>query len=524
MGSSESINRVALYLRASTEHQNYSTRHQEATLQTYAAKHQLEIVRVYKDEGRSGLSLDGRKGLSRLLGDVVRGDADFGTILVYDVSRWGRFQDIDESAHYEFLCRQAGICVAYCAETFVNDGSPLSAVLKGLKRAMAAEYSRELSTKVLSAQCRLAHEGFKQGGTAGYGLRRLAKSADGSPLQILSRGERKIHLTDRVVLVRGTDEEIAVINRIYDLYIEQGMSDLGIARLLNLEGVPSEQKRWTNYQVRTILTNIKYTGTLAFNKSTQRLRTTPRKNNVGDWVRHDGAFTPIVTPQRFVMAQQERHRRLKCWTNQEMLEALRTLHREHGKVTAELIESRSLPAFRVFSRRFRGLAGAVYAAGIDPSTSISRTKFSRARQTYSMRQMIRDFFEASASAGADVKRLSKQVFELNGVRVRLLCTTIRNDRSLPRWDVPIYHPLDPEFVIFAPISDLGSEGKNLYLIPTSDFPGMKIIIPSIRSLPFYAKYAYGSMRQIFGLEPRRPDLSSSPPAERHRLKKFRCPT
>jgi DNA invertase Pin-like site-specific DNA recombinase len=37
-------------------------------------------------------------------------------VLVYDVSRWGRFQDIDESAHYEFVCKQAGIKVAYCAE------------------------------------------------------------------------------------------------------------------------------------------------------------------------------------------------------------------------------------------------------------------------------------------------------------------------------------------------------------------------------------------------------------------------
>jgi hypothetical protein len=31
-------------------------------------------------------------------------------------SRWGRFQDADESAHYEFLCKSAGIPVHYCAE------------------------------------------------------------------------------------------------------------------------------------------------------------------------------------------------------------------------------------------------------------------------------------------------------------------------------------------------------------------------------------------------------------------------
>lgn len=71
--------------------------------------------------------------------------ADFNFILVYDVSRWGRFQDADESAYYEYICKRAGINVAYCAEQFENDGSPVSTIVKGVKRAMAGEYSRELS-------------------------------------------------------------------------------------------------------------------------------------------------------------------------------------------------------------------------------------------------------------------------------------------------------------------------------------------------------------------------------------------
>ncbi len=58
-------------------------------------------------------------------------------MLVYDVSRWGRFQDCDESAFYEYLCRRAGIRVEYCMEEFRNDGTPISAVLKVLKRVMA---------------------------------------------------------------------------------------------------------------------------------------------------------------------------------------------------------------------------------------------------------------------------------------------------------------------------------------------------------------------------------------------------
>ena len=81
--------------------------------------------------------------LKQLILDVQTGKADYAVILVYDVSRWGRFQDVDESAYYEYVLKRAGIRVHYCAEQFENDGSMSSSVLKTLKRSMAAEYSRE---------------------------------------------------------------------------------------------------------------------------------------------------------------------------------------------------------------------------------------------------------------------------------------------------------------------------------------------------------------------------------------------
>jgi DNA invertase Pin-like site-specific DNA recombinase len=164
--------RAAQYVRMSTEHQKYSTENQAEILQQYAAQRGLEIVRTYADEGKSGLRLDGRDALKRLIEDVENRKADFTTILVYDVSRWGRFQDADESAYYEYICKRAGISVQYCAEQFENDGSPVSTIVKGVKRAMAGEYSRELSVKVFTGQCRLIELGYRQGGPPGYGLRR----------------------------------------------------------------------------------------------------------------------------------------------------------------------------------------------------------------------------------------------------------------------------------------------------------------------------------------------------------------
>ena len=164
--------RAAQYCRMSTEHQQYSTANQADVIREYAQRREFDIVRTYADEGKSGLNIVGREALQRLIADVESGNTDFSIILVYDVSRWGRFQDADAGAYYEYICRRAKIAVHYCAEQFENDGSMSSSVLKTLKRSMAAEYSRELSVKVFSGQCRLIELGFRQGGPAGYGLRR----------------------------------------------------------------------------------------------------------------------------------------------------------------------------------------------------------------------------------------------------------------------------------------------------------------------------------------------------------------
>ena len=100
---------AAQYVRMSTEDQQYSIVNQEAAIRTYAMSHGYAVVASYADAGKSGVAIKHRKELRRLLSDVVSGRAQFKAILVYDVSRWGRFQDVDEAAHYEFLCRSAGI-------------------------------------------------------------------------------------------------------------------------------------------------------------------------------------------------------------------------------------------------------------------------------------------------------------------------------------------------------------------------------------------------------------------------------
>ena len=253
--------RAAQYVRMSTEHQKYSTENQAEAIRQYAARRGIEIVRTYADEGKSGLRLDGRDALKQLIDDVQSGDADFATILVYDVSRWGRFQDADESAYYEYICKRAGISVQYCAEQFENDGSPVSTIVKSVKRAMAGEYSRELSVKVFAGQCRLIELGFRQGGPPGYGLRRSLIDQSGRPRASSRAASRRAFRPTASSWSPGLPRRSRPFAGCTGRSSRKESSEREIADMLNERGIATDLGRpWTRGTVHQVLTNEKYIG------------------------------------------------------------------------------------------------------------------------------------------------------------------------------------------------------------------------------------------------------------------------
>lgn len=296
--------RAAQYVRMSTEHQQYSTSNQEDIIKEYAIRRGFEIIRTYADEGKSGLTVAGRESLRRMIDDVQSGQADYAALLVYDISRWGRFQDADESAYYEYLCKRAGIDVHYCAEQFENDGGPTSTIIKSVKRAMAGEYSRELSAKVFKGQCRLIELGYRQGGAPGYGLRRMLINHAGENKGILSRGEQKSLQTDRVILVPGPEDEVATVRWVYEQFTKHGKRESEIAAELNGRGLVTDLGRsWTRCTVNQVLTNEKYIGNNVYNRTSFKLKKKHVNNAPEMWVRSDGVFKPIVAPEDFFVAR-----------------------------------------------------------------------------------------------------------------------------------------------------------------------------------------------------------------------------
>ena len=433
---------AAQYLRMSTESQQYSLQFQEAVISAYAAKNHFTVVKTYSDEAKSGLVLKHRMGLSELLQDVVSGNNLYRAILVYDISRWGRFQDADESAHYEFICRQAGAPIHYCAETFPNDGTMPSTIMKSLKRIMAAEYSRELSEKVTSAMTRMVRDGLWPGAMPGYGLRRMLVSGDRTPKYQMRFGERKNLRTDRTLIVPGPPEEIAVIREIFRLYAREKRSFLYIARKLNDLGIPrvcnDSNVRWTYQAVRQIILNEKYSGSLIWGRYTQKLRSRSVPVPKEKWIVAPAAFRPIVDWYTFEAAHAIWSQKTRQLSDEEFLKRLCSLLKKKGRLNAKIINESSLtPSCSAYIGRFGSLDRVYELIAYKRTDTYMLRKLSSVRITRVYRSVYRRlrrlFPDVRATHACSTSRPKKLRFS-DGLTVTIaICPADKTLKGQRRW-------------------------------------------------------------------------------------------
>jgi DNA invertase Pin-like site-specific DNA recombinase len=352
----------------SSEHQRYSLKDQADAIAAYAETNGYETTRTYFDPGKSGLTLKQRPGLQALLAAVLDEERDFDAILVLDISRWGRFQDMDQSAYYEFLCRSAGLdVIIYCAEPFDNDGTPLSSIVKQIKRIMAAEYSRELSDKVSFARRRHAELGHHQGGPLPYGFRRISVDAAGQVRALLESGHLKPVTTDHVILAPGPPEEQKVIERIFRRYAIAGRGMRTIAAELNRENIsPNRDGPWSYGRIRSVLMNELVIGNYAFAKTRVYLRSPRRHAPPDTWVRVR-VFDPVISPHLFRKAEKRRLARAReMAANTALLAGLRRLWRERGSLSVAILkECPYVPCAQTFRNRFGKLSAAYAQIGYD---------------------------------------------------------------------------------------------------------------------------------------------------------------
>lgn len=467
---------AAQYVRMSDEAQQYSIENQKAAIQEYAERHGFRVIKTYADEGRSGVVAKRRTGLQQLLKDVINGDTGYRAILVYDVSRWGRFPNTDEAAHYEFLCLQAGIPLHYCAEQFENDGSASSSILKALKRSMAAEFSRELGEKVFRGKCRLVQMGFWVGGRPGYGYRRMMVSADGKRKQVLKLGECKSLTTYRITLVPGPRSEVERVRQIFSMAIE-GKGCTAIARELNRAGVQLNGKPWTCTDVSNIVKHPKYAGYNVWNRGSQRLRKNRVPVKPECWILKPRAFPAIVDQETFDRAQAALPRRADAlWSDKEILKRLRRLFTTHGWLSEGLIlKSRGMPAANTLHRHFGTYRDMYELIGYDaPDEDLFGNK--QAEDSMQLRRRLVRRIKRMFPTHVSITHLPNRHRSILRIDEDLLVSVLLCRIEQPRGEKPHWlvdpNPAERDFITL--LCRLDRSRKRIisyHLFPAIDFPG-----------------------------------------------------
>ncbi len=298
---------VAYYRHSAEDKQENSVAIQRGHAKKFAEEYGIEIIHEEADEGKSGLTAD-RLGFDRLFSEwILNPDApDFDYILVYDVSRWGRFQDLDEPGYYEVLAKKRGKRVIYITHGFPTDENKLIRSLQTpIERYMAAEFSRQQSDKVWHGSAKVSEQGFSAGGTAPYGMNRILLDESKKPIGVLKRGEHKVIANQRVTFAPAGDDTTETIKRIFSLLVDQWYRPEEIAEVLNKEGSRSANGGlWSREKILRILSNEAYVGTRVYNKTWGRLKEKKRSNPRDEWVICVDAFEPTVDNKVFRQAQE----------------------------------------------------------------------------------------------------------------------------------------------------------------------------------------------------------------------------
>lgn len=433
---------VAQYVRMSTDQQPMSTAIQKEAIAAHASRQDYKIVRTYSDEAKSGLSLRGRSGMTALLRDVMEPACPFSVVLVLDVSRWGRFQDVDEAAYYEYHCRKHGVRIEYVAEPFGQTvaPTPYDSLFKHLKRVAAADYSRELAVKVRAGHVHTISLGFATGSLPCIGYRRQAFSADGTPKAILEAGERKSRSTDRIRWILGPCKEQHLVRRVFESYAA-GASIRRMCRELVGEGVTCHNgSAISAVKIRRLLDNEIVLGVFnwgtrhkSYNKGTNLPPlATPLRNE---------SMVPALVSRDLWERVQARCRReaefqRKGYTRAELIERLSLALLKDPNLRYYDFADAGLPQPLTYARHFGSLAAAYTQAGrfqspiqIEYRQRLAKAQQLRKRFAADTAQLLRTF-----GVSVDLRR-SKNAIAVGNIEIKVTAARPWPTSQGERWYV-----------------------------------------------------------------------------------------
>jgi len=462
----------AMYIRMSTELQIESPENQERAIRTYAAQYGIEIVKTYVDPGVSGIT-ERREEFQALIDDVEQGRNAYTIVLYLDASRWGRFLDSREAEYHRMRLERKNVVCQSCEKPLTLTNNIADRIMTLFQDESASDYCRQLSQKVWAGQCNLVAKGFRQGGVAGFGLRRMLLDETGRPKQELAMGQRKSLLTERVILMPGPDDECQIVLWIYDQFIA-GISETDIAMQLNAQGVKTHFGRsWTRGTVCEVLTNEKYVGNNLFNRTSGKMKSRAKPNPESEWVRKERAFEPVVDMEHFCNVQGIYRERNKKTTDEELLQGLRDLYVKKGRLSALIIdEADFLPPCSLIRNRFGGLLRVYQMIGYAPKHDYKYIAINqRLRALHA--EIVADVVHSIESlCGRKIPIDQKNcLLELN----HNLCVSVVISRcfTMPagtrRWKIRFDNGLRPDITVAVRMDTRNEAIHDYYILPALEF-------------------------------------------------------
>ncbi|MCI8363811.1 MAG: recombinase family protein [Eubacterium sp.] len=233
--------RVAAYARVSTEKDDQvnSLTSQKSYFGNYiSSQSNMELSKVYFDEGISGTQTRKRAGFNQMIKDALNGE--FELIMTKEVSRFAR--NTVDTLSYTRKLKEAGVGVIFTIDhidTRQSDGELRLTIMASL----AQEESRKTSERVKWGQQRRMEQGVVFGrDLLGYRVKKGVLSVN--------------------------PEEVPVIKAIFHKYTNEGKGTHVIARELTEEGLrPKRISLWSATVILRILRNEKYVGDLCQKKT-----------------------------------------------------------------------------------------------------------------------------------------------------------------------------------------------------------------------------------------------------------------
>lgn len=266
--------RAAAYTRYSTDKQD-STSVQLELIRDYCAKNNLEIVRTFSDEAKTGTNTE-REGYQNLLAACRSGVVD--AVVIYDISRGSR--DVEDWFGFRKEMSQLGIQVFSVMENLgdITDASTflVELVTVGMGHVQVLQSRQKSMDKIKM----MAKEGLFCGGVPNFGYD-------------IVKGKYVIN-----------ELEAIAVRKIYGMFAS-GYAYKAIVEWLAENGFKGKRGRpFGKNSVYEILRNPRYKGQYFWNtKSVKKMHKFAGRKPRPDGVRYENGMPAIVSVQLFEEAQ-----------------------------------------------------------------------------------------------------------------------------------------------------------------------------------------------------------------------------